>query len=308
VERKHRHIVETGLTLLAHCSAPLTYWAEAFQTACYLINRLPTPILNNESPFQKLFSLRPNYNFLRIFGCACWPHLRPYNKHKLDFRSDTCIFIGYSPSHHGYKCLHPSTGWIYISRHVIFDESIYPFTTKSSLPQVPSATSHTTIFPPFTNSSNPIRVSTSPCDAPVTTATPSPDPPSPPTSHTPTLTNTGSFFDSLQVLVHTPASASHMPQPGRAMQTRSKNNIFKPMSLPDGFIHYPLPKALLAIATPDEVEPTCYSQAAKHPAWRDAMNSEFDALLHNGTWTLIPLTSTMNIVGCKWVFSSQTKS
>jgi hypothetical protein len=67
VECKHRHIVETGFTLLAHCSAPLTYWAEAFQTACYLINRLPTPILNNESPFQKLFSLRPNDSFLRVF-------------------------------------------------------------------------------------------------------------------------------------------------------------------------------------------------------------------------------------------------
>jgi hypothetical protein len=92
------------------------------------------------------------------------------------------------------------------------------------------------------------------------------------------------------------------------MQTRSKNNIFKPKSLPDGFIRYPLPKALLATACPDEVEPTCYSQAAKHPAWRDAMNNEFDALLQNGTWTLIPPTSTMNIVGCKWVFRLKRKA
>jgi hypothetical protein len=55
VERKHHHIVETSLTLLAHCSAPLTYWVEAFQTVCYLINRLPSPILNNESPFKNFF-------------------------------------------------------------------------------------------------------------------------------------------------------------------------------------------------------------------------------------------------------------
>ena len=84
VERKHRHIVEMGLTLLAHSSTPLTYWAEAFQTTSYLINRLPTPVLHNLSPFQKLFNLRPNYTFLRVLGCACWPHLRPYNRHKLD--------------------------------------------------------------------------------------------------------------------------------------------------------------------------------------------------------------------------------
>jgi histone deacetylase 1/2 len=43
-ERKHRHLVETGLALLAHSSLPLRYWDEAFLTACYLINRMPTPI------------------------------------------------------------------------------------------------------------------------------------------------------------------------------------------------------------------------------------------------------------------------
>jgi hypothetical protein len=131
VERKHRHIVEMGLTLLAHASAPLTYWAEAFQTASYLINRLPTPVLQNLSPFQKLFNLRPNYSFLRVFGCACWPHLRPYNRHKLDYRSAECIFLGYSPSHRGYKCLHLPSGRVYISRHVIFDESFFPFSRPS---------------------------------------------------------------------------------------------------------------------------------------------------------------------------------
>ena len=48
---------------------------------------------------------KPDFNFLRVFECACWPYLRPYNKHKMDFRSKTCIFIGYSIGHRGYKCL-----------------------------------------------------------------------------------------------------------------------------------------------------------------------------------------------------------
>jgi histone deacetylase 1/2 len=41
-ERKHRHIVKTGLTLLAHASMPFRYWSDAFFTACFLINRMPT--------------------------------------------------------------------------------------------------------------------------------------------------------------------------------------------------------------------------------------------------------------------------
>lgn len=38
-ERKHRHIVEGGLSLLAHASMPLKFWDEAFLSVVYLINR-----------------------------------------------------------------------------------------------------------------------------------------------------------------------------------------------------------------------------------------------------------------------------
>jgi histone deacetylase 1/2 len=81
-ERKHRHLVETGLALLAQSSLPLRYWDEAFLTACYLINRMPTPVLNKETPIFPLLRIQPSYEFLRIFGCACWPSLRKYNSHK----------------------------------------------------------------------------------------------------------------------------------------------------------------------------------------------------------------------------------
>ena len=49
-EHKHRHLVETGLTLLAHSSLPLRLWDEAFLTACYLINRMPPQSLAMSHP------------------------------------------------------------------------------------------------------------------------------------------------------------------------------------------------------------------------------------------------------------------
>jgi hypothetical protein len=67
VERKDRHIVETGLALLSHAHLPFRFWDDAFQTACYLINRLPTKILHNISPFEKLFTSSPNHSFLKNF-------------------------------------------------------------------------------------------------------------------------------------------------------------------------------------------------------------------------------------------------
>lgn len=70
-ERKHRHIVETGMAILAQSSMPLHFWDEAFLTACYLINRMQTPILQNISHITCLFQITTDYSFLRTFGCAC---------------------------------------------------------------------------------------------------------------------------------------------------------------------------------------------------------------------------------------------
>jgi histone deacetylase 1/2 len=127
IERKHRHLVETALALLAQSHVPLRFWDEAILTACFLINRMPSRVIKNQTPVTKLFHTPPDYNFLRIFGCACWPNLRPYNHHKLSFRSKPCVFLGYSPLHRGYKCFDRATSRIYISRDVVFDEQFFPF-------------------------------------------------------------------------------------------------------------------------------------------------------------------------------------
>ena len=87
------------------------------------------------------------------------------------------------------------------------------------------------------------------------------------------------------------ASAAHPSHPSsHPMVTRSKNHITKPKLPLDGMIRYPLPKALLAVAhsSISELEPTCFTTTAKSHAWHQAMNLEFDALLQNQTWTLVP--------------------
>jgi hypothetical protein len=56
---------------------------------------------------------------------------------------------------------------------------------------------------------------------------------------------------------------------------------------------------------PKLLEPTCYSQAVKHEEWRQAMGVEFNALQRNGTWSLVPPRSNMNILLNKWVFKNQ---
>jgi hypothetical protein len=125
-ERKHRHLVETGLAILSHSHLSQNYWVEAFNTAIFLINRLPTTVLRNKSPYQVLLNKDPDYSILRIFGCACYPLLRPYTNHNMQFRSQKCIFLGYSAHHKGYRCLDQSSNRVYLSKHVVFDELQFP--------------------------------------------------------------------------------------------------------------------------------------------------------------------------------------
>jgi hypothetical protein len=69
-ERKHQHIVDMGLSLLANVSMPLKYWDQAFLAATHLINRIPTKILNYDTLLHRLLGVQPDYSNLRIFGCA----------------------------------------------------------------------------------------------------------------------------------------------------------------------------------------------------------------------------------------------
>src|ERR1044072_2264186 len=100
-------------------------------TATYLINRLPTPVLDQDRPYFRLHKKQPDYKFLKVFGGACLPLLRPYNTSKLSFRSAECVFLGYSSTHKGYRCM-DSTGRVYISKDVLFNEFRFPYSEMFS--------------------------------------------------------------------------------------------------------------------------------------------------------------------------------
>ena len=74
------------------------------------------------------------------------------------------------------------------------------------------------------------------------------------------------------------------------MITRAKAGIFKP-------------KAYLTDY--NSLEPSTISEALSNPKWKAAMQSEYDALIKNKTWTLVPMCSFYKPVGYKWVFRTK---
>lgn len=84
-----------------------------------------------KSPLEILFYPDSKYFFLKALECLCYPSLCPYNNHKLQPRSTICTFIGYSNIHNGYKCF-SFDNRLYISRHVLFHETLFSYAHQSS--------------------------------------------------------------------------------------------------------------------------------------------------------------------------------
>ena len=56
-ERKNRHLLEVTRALLLTASVPKSYWGDALLTATYLINRMPSRVLDFKRPLEVLFHL-----------------------------------------------------------------------------------------------------------------------------------------------------------------------------------------------------------------------------------------------------------
>jgi hypothetical protein len=113
-------------TLLFQAHLDMAYWVEALHTTTYLFNRRPSLPLHLHTPYEALFLQPPDYSHLRTFSCLCFPNLSAIAPHKLAPHSMACVFIGYSWDLKGYCFLNLSSHKVITSRHVIFDELVFP--------------------------------------------------------------------------------------------------------------------------------------------------------------------------------------
>ena len=58
----------------------------------------------------------------------------------------------------------------------------------------------------------------------------------------------------------------------------------------------------------DTTEPATVQEALSHPEWKKVMHAEFQALIKNKTWDLVPYSEDMNVVTNKWVFRVKYKA
>ncbi|XP_019257740.1 PREDICTED: uncharacterized protein LOC109235953 [Nicotiana attenuata] len=93
VVRKHRHILEVARALKFQSGVPIRFWGDCVKTAVYVINRLPTPVLEGRTPYELLYGKEPKVDYLRVFGYQCHATNLPRGD-KIAPRARKVVFIG----------------------------------------------------------------------------------------------------------------------------------------------------------------------------------------------------------------------
>ena len=121
-ESKLHHILDVVRAITIAASTPSQFCGEPALTTIYTINRCPSPIVQNQTPYDLLFSSSPSYDSLRVFGCVCFVLLQDHERNKLQSRSRLCCFLGYGIGKKGYRCHDLISKHLRVSRHVVFWE------------------------------------------------------------------------------------------------------------------------------------------------------------------------------------------
>lgn len=114
--------MEMARSMLKGKGLPKKLWAEAINTAIYILNRSPTKVVRNKTPFEAWNHRKPLVDNFKVFGCVAYSLILSQNRDKFDEKGEKLLFIGYSSESKGYRLLNPESNKLVVSRDVIFDE------------------------------------------------------------------------------------------------------------------------------------------------------------------------------------------
>lgn len=300
VERKHSHLVNVTQALLFQSNLPKSFGSYVVCQAVYIINRLPTLVLKQQSPYevQVLYKIPPT--FLTSRSLVVQPVLQPQpiieanqipgqgNAFSLDIDlalRDTYCMI-YTITTHSYLEMRFFMRLLFLMLlFIIFtylNDNIDLTDDLSYFFDAPHIT-------PSTINNNNSSVTTSntlPID-------------SPPIDHT-----------VIRKLERLRKQLAHLKD--------YHCNLIQSSNIHSADICYPLSSVIsydnlssshkhLSLSIMAHNEPTTYKQAILHDHWIQAMNSELAALHQNKTWVLTNLPPGKTLIGRKWVYQIKYK-
>lgn len=318
VERKHRQLLSIDRALRFQSGLPIAFWGECILAATCLINKLPTPVLDNRTPFEVLFKKPPDYSDIKVFGCECYASV--HGPDKFASCAVRSVFLGYSHGIKGYKLLDLTTKHQFVSRHVVFHETVFSFLNNSSdtSSNDPYSWHHwynsdsnyvAPVLPVVETpqQSSPVTQPAGNLDSVATQHTDHDSPPSPSNGWSDLPPDVDTLVN-LEPEVQFPNVRHSDRSRARpkwwqdydvsSSSTASKYPISNFVSCSAFTPEY---KAFMSKIIPVK-EPTSFAKAILDPNWVIAMQKELDALEANNTWILVPLPPGKKTIGCRWVY------
>ena len=242
------------------------------EAALHAINRIPSPVIQNQIPYERLFGSPPDYHHLRSFGFVCFVLLQPHEHNKLEPRSRLCCFLGYGETQKGYRCYDLVSHRLRVSRNVVFWEhrsfvefshfrgSLSSSSVLDLFPEEVHIPSVTTPDPPVVALDSPVDFSIQPPDI----LDPFPS---------------SLFNEQVENELPNPELGSSAPAPpeDHAQDIPPRHSI-RVRSIPAHLLDYHCYTALATLH-----KPHTYCEASTDPLWQITMKEELDALSKNYT-------------------------
>ncbi|KAJ9546338.1 hypothetical protein OSB04_018881 [Centaurea solstitialis] len=331
-ERRNRTLIEAARSLLADSKLPITFWAEAVNTAFYVQNRTLVVKSQGKTPYEIFKKKKPFIGFFKPFGCPCTILNTKSHLGKFDSKSEEGFLVGYATQCKGYRVFNSVTRIIEESENVECNEhtpnaqgtgpnwlfDIDSFTnsfktseqvfTGPSTQQVSEVQPQFVMFPiptidpaEFCTNDDQEEGDITPQAGDQTVETLS-QPQSPQSNEsTPEQADTN-LSDSLQEEA--------------AYQTRTQKN--HPSTLVIGDMESPMltrhkskqagvsnPHLSLISCFLSQVEPKKAHDAMKNPSWIEAMQEELLQFVLQHVWDLVDLPSGHRAIGTKWIFRNK---
>jgi hypothetical protein len=300
VERKNKAITDAARSMLHDQSLPLYLWVEACATAVYLQNRNPHRILGKLTPKDAFTDRRPDVEHIRIFGCLNFSHVPSERRTKLDPTTQQGILVGYLEVLKAYHIYIPPLRRVVVSRDVRFEEDrAFARSLESRVgveddAELPVAVSEGA--QPQSSGTPVSGVTGSPCTASRSQSEQFQSDGAQTSEGAQTSRSQSVETSPVAVtLGHSdltsPLTTSGKRRPRWFQETlkEAKENVGEPKSqIRESRPPVRLGAYLALVTIIRDTEPQTFAQAVDHQVWREAMVEEYDSIVRNDVWDVVP--------------------
>jgi hypothetical protein len=286
VERKNKTIMEAVKTMIHDQDLSMCLWEEAAMTVVYVQNRLSHSALGFKTSEEMFTGKKLEVSHLKIFGCPVFIHIPKEKRNKLEPSGKKGIFVGYCEVSKAFGIYIPGHHHIEINRDVTFHEDAV--LKKLRRCQLEEVYEEEPVAPRVTLSVREVPIVAELVREVVAS----------PNEEIPEDHDIVQFQEPPQMTIshkRNLAWARELIQDGEKYGV--PEGTTRQVKRPKPFFSYmDLMWDLL------EMEPTCFEEAIQKKEWADAMTEEYQSIIKNDVWEIIPRTKRKDVVSSKWLF------